>query len=212
MSDKACTKCGVIKQLSEFYRNKNSIDGRKTQCADCTRLYNKKHRIDNAEYYKNYHRQYVIDNNEKVLSYRKKWVMDNRDKVNAVARKSYYARYDAVKAYRVKNKDKIAIAVNRWKRAHPEVSSMYCAKRRLAKSDRTPLWANDELDTLIKKEAYKKAAEMTKSTGIAHEVDHIIPLSGVIVSGLHIWNNLQVITKSENARKKNKFTSSEVFA
>lgn len=54
-------------------------------------------------------------------------------------------------------------------------------------------------------EAYHIAELRTKMTGIAHHVDHIIPLRGKNVSGLHVPLNLQVITFSENQRKTNKF-------
>lgn len=37
-----------------------------------------------------------------------------------------------------------------------------------------------------------------------HEVDHIVPLRGHLVSGLHTISNLQYITKSENRRKGNR--------
>lgn len=40
-------------------------------------------------------------------------------------------------------------------------------------------------------------------------VDLIIPLQGKRVSGLHIANNLQIITERENAIKSNKFNEEE---
>ena len=65
----------------------------------------------------------------------------------------------------------------------------------------TPTWADRELI----KELYALAKKLTEQTGIQHEVDHIVPLQGKNVSGLHTQDNLQVITAEENRRKSNKF-------
>lgn len=50
---------------------------------------------------------------------------------------------------------------------------------------------------------YKKAREISRETGIPHEVDHIIPLRGKRISGLHVYRNLRVITAKENREKGN---------
>jgi hypothetical protein len=50
---------------------------------------------------------------------------------------------------------------------------------------------------------YAEAKRKTKETGIAHHVDHIYPLQGVISCGLHVHQNLRVITKLENCTKSN---------
>lgn len=75
------------------------------------------------------------------------------------------------------------------------------AKRNAAKMRRTPAWAN--LDAI--KGFYAAAQRMTQETGIQYHVDHIIPLQGRLVSGLHVENNLQILPGSENVRKHNRY-------
>jgi hypothetical protein len=52
---------------------------------------------------------------------------------------------------------------------------------------------------------YREAQRLTAATGVAHHVDHEIPLQGVLVSGLHVHNNLQILTALENIKKRNRF-------
>lgn len=65
----------------------------------------------------------------------------------------------------------------------------------------TPKWANLEE---IKK-IYIEAQIKSEVTGINYEVDHIIPISHPLVCGLHVENNLSVITERNNQAKSNKF-------
>ena len=69
----------------------------------------------------------------------------------------------------------------------------YENKRRASKLHRTPSWANMEIIKLIYDE---------RPSG--YPVDHIYPLQGDTVSGLHVENNLQYLTKSENSSKGNR--------
>ena len=63
---------------------------------------------------------------------------------------------------------------------------------------------DDELSTLVFKEAHSLRKLRNKATEIEWHVDHIIPLKGKEVSGLHIWSNIQVIPKVINLKKGNK--------
>lgn len=70
--------------------------------------------------------------------------------------------------------------------------------------NRTPAWLTD-FDRLKIKCIYSVAAMLTRENKEEWTVDHIIPLQGKLVSGLHVPNNLQVMRGSENYAKINKF-------
>jgi hypothetical protein len=74
------------------------------------------------------------------------------------------------------------------------------AKHRANKRSATPAWLTNEHLGQIRR-FFAESARQTKETGIPHEVDHIVPLSGKTVCGLHVPWNLRVITKTENNRR-----------
>jgi formate-dependent nitrite reductase cytochrome c552 subunit len=65
----------------------------------------------------------------------------------------------------------------------------------------TPLWR----DRFEISKIYKEAQRLTVETGIKHHVDHIYPIQSIYGCGLHVHYNLQILKKSENLSKKNKF-------
>lgn len=68
--------------------------------------------------------------------------------------------------------------------------------------DATPPWFSLQ-DRGKVKELYRIAALLSGATGESWHVDHIIPLNGKMVSGLHIPDNLRVIRGKENLSKGN---------
>lgn len=104
------------------------------------------------------------------------------------------------KAWQRSNKDKAAANRARYRKNNPGKVNADQMLRHARKLAATPKWA----DLQMIEEFYKRAARLTKETGIQHEVDHIYPLRGKEVCGLHIPDNLQILTRAENAAKNNK--------
>lgn len=89
----------------------------------------------------------------------------------------------------------------RHKKKYPHKNAANQMKRKAAKLRATPAWADLHLIEL----EYELAAWCTKVIGTPYHVDHIIPLQGKLVCGLHVQNNLQVIPAEVNVSKNNTF-------
>lgn len=76
-----------------------------------------------------------------------------------------------------------------------------CRKRQAVLLQRIPLWAN--MDAI--KKFYIDRDAVSELTGVIYHVDHVIPLQGRTVSGLHVETNLQIITAKENLSKNSKY-------
>lgn len=125
-----------------------------------------------------YRRSYYLKNKEKENNNSKQWILNNKEK-----HRSYYRKY-----YQ-KNKYK-----EHARSSHKRASVL----------QRTVPWA-----TYNKiQDFYKEARRLTKEENTQYHVDHIIPLKGKLVSGLHVETNLQVIPALENLSKSNKFDPS----
>lgn len=111
--------------------------------------------------------------------------------------------------YRETNREQILLADKEYylRTKHlPNVRAQRNAntsKRRAQKLNATPPWLTKEDEQHIQA-LYEQAQTLTEETNISHVVDHIYPLQGETVSGLHCPENLQILTKEENSRKNNK--------
>ena len=116
-------------------------------------------------------------NKDKVAAYDKEWQQNNKDKKS----KNY-------KKYQVNNRAKV---------------NSYNSYRRALEAQATPKWltASHKLHMECK---YSLAAMLSKHTAEQHHVDHIVPLNGKTVCGLHVPWNLQVLTAKANLSKSNK--------
>ncbi len=82
------------------------------------------------------------------------------------------------------------------------------AKYRAQKLQATPKWLTPEHYESIR-QFYTDSLELKELTGIEFHVDHIVPLQGALVCGLHVPWNLQVLTAHDNLSKSNTFNIQE---
>jgi hypothetical protein len=120
------------------------------------------------------------------------WALNNPNKVSIKNIK-----------YKKKNKEKITEYNKLWWSSNKDKRASYQAKRKASQLQRTPKWLTKD-DLWIIEEAYSLAQLRTNLFGIDWHVDHIIPLQGKLVSGLHVPSNIQVIPATENVKKSNK--------
>lgn len=128
-------------------------------------------------------------------AYQTSYYLENRELVAQRNSKWYHS-----------NKEKAAEKLRRYYRNNPHAAALNCAKRRAAKLQATPPWLTAEHWQEIEA-VYEQAALLSAETGIKHEVDHIEPLQGRTVCGLHVPWNLQVLTLPANRSKSNHLES-----
>ena len=124
-------------------------------------------------------RRYKENNRAKVTTINADWYEKNKEDKN-----SYTSKYQK------QNKAKV---------------NALAAKRRAIERQATPKWLTlSQLREM--EEMYELAQELTwlNQDGKPFDVDHIIPLQGVNVSGFHVPWNLQLLPASENRRKRNR--------
>lgn len=154
-------------------------------CADC-KAATKAGKSDRREY----HRQWRSENPDKVRSYSQRWREKNPEK-----------RKEIIESWRARNPDKVkamsAKAGKKWAKENKSKRLASVRARQMAQKLRMPSWADRRAIAAV----YEKAAALTRETGIPHEVDHVFPLQGKTVSGLHVANNLQILERSANRSK-----------
>ena len=176
MIHKPCSTCGELKPLESFAHSRRAKDGRFCICKPC-----------------NYQRSLAWRHKNKEKNSRtvKLWKLRNRAKINAQTRERRCRDADKIIAQRKQHYKKHATYYRTWAAWKKEI-----IKRQ------TPLWANRQDIQKI----YAERDQLNQSAGfIKFHVDHVIPLQGKTVCGLHITNNLQIIEATINIRKKNHY-------
>jgi hypothetical protein len=191
---KICAKCKQNKSYLDFHKDTKKKDGLFYCCKDCAKKQVAIWRLENPEKVKMWYK----NNPQKINERSRQWAKSNPEKAKNKYTKWKNANPDKVKAkeinYRKNNSEKIKAAGIAWRKANPDKVSNKTMRRVAAKLQRTPKWLTK---TQLKEiqEFYSSASRITKITGIPYQVDHIIPLRGKEVSGLHVPWNLQILPK-----------------
>jgi hypothetical protein len=159
-----------------------AFEATRWQCKPCRAIYRRG--IKAAWYSRN--TKYAIDKT-------REWRERNPE------RKLAYRKYEYAK-----NAGDAKLAARDYRKANLAKVNHWSRLRQCAKLQRVPCWLSADDKWLIS-EIYDLAKLRTKYTGVPWHVDHIVPLRGKTVSGLHTPLNLQVIPESVNKLKRNYF-------
>ena len=120
------------------------------------------------------------------------WALANPEKKYAIHRKN---REKDLENHNARNRE--------WNKNNKPRKAALQAKRKSVILQRTPSW-DPEAHLIVAK--YQLANMLSQASGTPYHVDHIIPLQGKNVSGLHVFSNLRVIPGAENVKKSNKYS------
>jgi hypothetical protein len=155
---------------------------------------------------------------QKRYEYKKAWAKANVGKVRA-SRMAYEERnaeqvaeyrnsseykkraVERATAYEKANPEKKRARSKLWHKNYPAKSAFISKTYQSRKRKAVPLWANMERIEAL----YSLAAMLTSNTGEKWHVDHVVPLQGKSVCGLHTYENLRVVPATVNLQKSNRF-------
>lgn len=195
---------------------------------DARKAYAKAYAMANRGRLSIYRSEYRDTNREVITAKKREAWHENSDKNKANLRARYasdpaywreYARQQYQKnkevgqqytrTYRLNNYKIIKAKKKEYNANNKHIRNAAVARRKASKIQRTPAWLTEDELWLIK-EIYELAQARTELFGFSWHVDHIIPLQGKLVSGLHIPENMQVIPGIDNIKKYNTYRVSDV--
>jgi hypothetical protein len=182
---KCCKRCGELKPIDQFPLCRGAPRAR---CKPC-------HTADATAWAK--------ANHEKYKARLSKWHRDNKPpRVFGPPMPEHIRKARALASgakWRETNREQFREIRRRWAELNKHVSMEVVRRRQANKIRATPAWANHK----AMQEFYRRARRLSEEIGSAHDVDHIVPLQGKTVCGLHCEANLQVLPRTENRRKHN---------
>lgn len=179
MTHKLCRACGENKPFEAFsivLTGKGARNNLRSRCKVCRTTANRTWHEKNKQRSLDNHRRWLEANPEQVRAQSKKWMTENPARHAEISRT--------------------------WRQKNPARNAAKSARYHARQLRATPPWLTAIHEAQIE-EFYEVAAARTVQLGIEHHVDHIYPLQGKTSRGLHVPWNLQVLTASANAVKKN---------
>lgn len=177
---KYCSRCKTEKPYSEFGLKKETKDGYRYCCRKCASNMETEKRRSN--------KTARASANAAAKKYREKMkssinLDEYREKNKQSCRRYYHSNLAASRE-----------ASKRWRLENKEHKRFMNTMRKKYVKQQTPIWAN-----------VKKIRQIYLNCPDGMHVDHVIPLKGKLVCGLHVENNLQYLTPLENIKKNNSF-------
>jgi len=192
VNTKKCCSCRNLKSREDFGKAKASSDGLSGLCKPCALERSRDWRAKNPEKVAFYAACRKADSEKERLRHAKRR-LENPEKIRQSCRK-----------WRLKNLESERARTRAWLRENPHIRNSYASRFRASLLQRTPRWLT-ETDLGAIDFIYALAQIKTLETGVSHHVDHILPLRGKLVSGLHVLSNLQILSAQENQSKSNKW-------
>lgn len=163
---------------------------------------------NNREHHSRWGKEWYRKNKEGHNAHGRLWYQQNKEKRSRTAARWYALNKDrkqqVAKRWARRNPEKRKELTRRWRKANPHVVREMAMRRYAAKGNATPKWLTAEHRKQIL-EVYQTACLLSAFTGELHHVDHIVPLRGKDVCGLHVPWNLQILTATENLKKGNRY-------
>jgi hypothetical protein len=181
----ACCACVSDQKKQKYEKNKDKILAYMKIQGAIYRKNNPEKRAENSKKWKQ-------NNQERIRELERKRRAESPEKFNQISR-NYYHR----------NKEKELQRQKSWRSKNKGIVNSFTRQRKAVLLSRVPRWADKE-ELWLMRQAYELAVLRKKMLGFEWHVDHIYPLQGKLVSGLHIVDNLQVIPAVINLSKGNR--------
>lgn len=215
MDTKHCIKCGSNKPLTDFSPRASSKDGRRGSCRVCDNERKVAWAKANPQKIKAIRRRYIEKDTAafkaaalaRAAAYRSRHAERVRQRNFA----AYWANPKPKRAAALRSREKnLAAARQRdrdWAKSNPALNR---AKAARCRRQRPPCLTKEDLRSIAF--AYQCCVMWSSATGVLHHVDHVIPLRGKLVSGLHVPWNLRILPAKENLKKGNRLDSESAMS